>query len=329
MSTPPPAEDAAFKRPDKQLPEAEELAAWARQQLKLGSDRPWTLISARHRLGKLFFEVEEKNGTGSRRLVAKVSKTDRRKGTFDILSRLWKAGLRPPSPYTTVEPVAYLPERKLLLQERAPGRPLLELVLAQPEAQADAAAKAARWLIALQNLDIQAAESADLACDIDKCCLELGGALAARAGQIRRLNEQVSAGLERAGRDLLPSHGDFHPLNIYLADTGRVTGIDLDTFGLRRPVADVAYFLAQAALMGYMQKRSFAATATVRDVFLKTYEAEASRHLPRDVLGALMAGAFVRSLHYDVCILKTDRRFDEQWLTAAERCVAGDFALAE
>src|SRR5262249_56097425 len=87
-----------------------------------------------------------------------------------------------------------------------------------------------------------------------------------------RLAAGARAGLE-AGHltPLVPSHGDFHHKNVFITVDGRVTVIDFDTFGLQEQAADVAYFLAQTAIMGYRSRGSFAATNRARHCFLQAY----------------------------------------------------------
>src|SRR5688572_15011961 len=126
----------------------DELVEWTRLQLGIGPDRPWRVMNSRQKIGKTLFEVDE-NG---KRLIGKVSQSERAAGTFEKLSLLWKAGMRPPSKCIVSEPLAWLPERKLLLQSKADGVQFIDLIRERSPRALQGAAQAGQWLHALQSL---------------------------------------------------------------------------------------------------------------------------------------------------------------------------------
>jgi hypothetical protein len=77
----------------------------------------WNVIRSVMKLRKILFEAEW-NG---RRIIGKVSKSDRAKTAYESFQIVWKCGLRPPARHTVVEPIAWIPERSLLILEKAPG----------------------------------------------------------------------------------------------------------------------------------------------------------------------------------------------------------------
>ena len=112
-------------------------------------------------------------------------------------------------------------------------------------------------------------------------------------------------------------------MNVFIADGGRVTAIDLDGFGLQERASDAAYMLAQMAIMGYFRRGSFAATAHARYCFLRAY-LEAMPTLSHQRLALYLGIYFLQSLHYELCILgKESRELVEPWLDSAERCLLG------
>ena len=118
---------------------------------------------------------------------------------------------------------------------------------------------------------------------------------------------------------LVPSHGDFHSKNVYITDDGRVTLIDLDTFGRQEPAADVAYFLAQTAIIDYHRHRSFVVSKQHRDCFLHCYLG-ASPPIPHDRLALHLGITFLQSLHYELCVLHTGNfAIVDLWLRNIER----------
>jgi Ser/Thr protein kinase RdoA (MazF antagonist) len=117
-------------------------------------------------------------------------------------------------------------------------------------------------------------------------------------------------------------------MNVFLAEHGRVTVIDFDTFSARERAADVAYFLAQAAIMGYLDKGSFNATSGVRSAFLAEYQRSARCEFDAARLGLYIALAFLQSLHFETCILHTgNSSIVDPWLKSAEQCLEGDIEL--
>ena len=92
-----------------------------REELGLDGDRPWSLISARTKLGRVLFEIEEETTWGPRRLIGKLGKRERAVNLYQTLLSLRDAGFRPPARITVPEPVACLPERGLVLQEKVAG----------------------------------------------------------------------------------------------------------------------------------------------------------------------------------------------------------------
>src|SRR5262245_13882511 len=117
-----------------------ELVRWAR--CELGIQRPWKVIGSHNKLSKTLFEFEE----DSLRFIGKISKSQNTAGTFDLMKRIWNAGMKPPSPYQIAEPVAWLPERLLLIQSKAEGTPVIQLVRDRSPFAMEAVEQAAAWL---------------------------------------------------------------------------------------------------------------------------------------------------------------------------------------
>ena len=318
--------DPVFTQPGKrQAADIAEIIGRVRAELGFGDDRPWRLVSSRLKLTKTFFEVEELTPAGPRRLIGKVSPSKSAQTAFNSMRLLWDAGLRPPSLFTVAEPVAYLPDRFLLLQEKAPGVQLLQKIKAG-EAHPGDAHCAADWLTALQRLDVPAEPSVSPGFNLESCRQELPAALPEHAARLERLVNSIAAAVEPR-TTLVPSHGDFHPMNVYIA-ADRVTAIDLDTFAAREPMTDVAYFLAQSAIMGFLMKGTFDVTSALRRAFVDAYEQNSSIAPDRSRIGLQMALAFVRSLHYDFCILHTHPEAAVvPFLDAAARALEGDIGI--
>jgi aminoglycoside phosphotransferase len=295
----------------------------ARAELKIPVVRPWRLVSARRKLGKTLFEVEEGLPGGSRRLIGIVSKSERVPHAFDALRRVWAAGMQPPASFTVVEPVLYLPERACMILEKAPGVLLWDAQKALAPALIDWTRLAGQWLSMLHNLQVDAPVWRDHQPRVQRWSRELADVAPQWDGRIRALAERALGMLqEERELELVPSHGDFHSGNLFISES-RVTGIDLDKFARRDRAFDVAYYLAQTACMGYWEDGSFERTLGIRDCFLKSYCEHAHYTPSPERLAPYIATTLIQNLHFELRVYKTDRNhIIEPWLAAAERCLA-------
>ena len=309
-----------------------QLAACVLPHLASGHARSCELVRwIKRRRRKLVVEIEaadpHEKGNPPLRYIVKMRRRDGTRGSFVALSRLWEAGFRAPSPYTVPRPVAYIADQGLLVQEKAPGALLLDIIIRGGDGATDAMVRAAGWLAALHTSAVEAPPRPPVGKHTRAALVgslgELTEILPAQASRFTCLAASALEQLESADPSpLVPSHGDFHPNNIFITPTGQVTAIDFDTFGRQESAADVAYFLAQTAIMGYFHLGSFAATSEVRDCFLGAYE-NAVSPVPRRRLALY---AFLQCLlpDYELWVFRKDKPADmESWLEISERCVLG------
>ena len=251
----------------------------------------WRIVSSHMKLRKTLFEAEF-NG---RRVFGKVSKSKRARSTFGSLQKLWQAGMRPPSRYTVTEPLGWIEERSLLLQERAPGSSILDSMQRREDIVAHAR-DAAAWVRCLWAMDVDTPVVSFDADQVAQRAAELSGAVS--DPRIERMAARACDVLSLPATAPVPSHGDFHPMNVFVSPD-RVTAIDLDTFSCREREFDVAYFLAQFAIFGLHVYGDFNATRSAREAFL-----DSCGPVDEQRLAAHMAWTLLGSLHYDACILK-------------------------
>ena len=131
-------------QPTDSLADFSVLAAYVLPHLNGGRIRSGKLVRwFKRRPQKLVVEVEtaapDAAGGASVRYIVKLHRGDRTRAIYEALSRLWEAGFRPPSPYTVVRPVAYIADPGLLVQEKAPGVLVRDLILRKEDGAADAA----------------------------------------------------------------------------------------------------------------------------------------------------------------------------------------------
>ena len=281
------ASDPAFAGAKRVGEDVDALLTAARQEL--GGE--WHVVSSRMKLRKTLFEADF-NG---RRVIGKVSKSRNAQTAFASLRKLWEAGLRPPTRYTVTEPLAWLEEYSLLVQERAPGVSMLDL-LERREDMVPHACGAAAWLRCLWSLDAEA-DIVDFRADhVASRTAELSQVIPDE--RLEHMAERASAVLGVPPKEYVASHGDFHPMNVFVSQD-RLTAIDLDTFARREREIDVAYFLAQLANFGLKVQGTLAATRQAREAFL--FECGP---VNEERVSAYMAWTLLNSLHYDTCILK-------------------------
>jgi hypothetical protein len=321
------AESPAFakgKPPDEDMTEVLE---WCRARLPLPPGHEWVLISATRKFGKTLFEIEDRGPDGSMRVIGKIGREERMRVTFEALTSLWNAGFCPPAEFTVTKPVAFLPERHLLLQEKAPGVELFAKFRAQAPDAAEATGKAAEWLARLHSATVPHQRWRE-PLELEKWISELSSVIPGSAARMERIGTAVRAELARRTPDIVPAHGDFHLLNIFIAEDGRVTAIDIDKFGGRDRAEEVGYSLCQTACICFHRLGSFEVSLPARRDFLRAYEAASGVTVPRKVAGAHMAATLLKNLHFDLYACKTGHiEIVDPWLQAAEHCLHGDLDI--
>jgi aminoglycoside phosphotransferase (APT) family kinase protein len=300
----------------------QELLSWSRDKLGLDGSRKWRLISARRKLGKILFEIEEQTPSGAKRLIGKFGKTERADSLYRTLRSLREAGFAPPNLYTVPEPVAFVPELGFVLQEKVPGKPALHLLTGSNDESISAARACAGWLRNLHQAGVAAAVSKPDLQFVSDWAADLAAEQLDRSAQIYKIAEAIQNELRLPASKLLPSHGDFHPMNIFIAGTERVTGIDMDKYALREPEADIGWFLTQTAGLGFFEKRSFSCTEHVRRMFLDEYQAGTASPIQPRRVALYMAMVFIKNLHFELVLLKTGRtEYVAPWLKAAAAAI--------
>jgi aminoglycoside phosphotransferase (APT) family kinase protein len=192
-----------------------------------------------------------------------------------------------------------------------------------------AATDSAKWLAALHRCGLTADEAQPDANPVWNWANDLASIQRFEAGRIHRIAQAILRELAKPVSGRVPCHGDFHPMNIFIANE-RVTGIDIDKFALREPESDVAWFLMQTAAQDFFKNRSFDCTEEARQTFVETYEAEIGRPIRPQRVGLYMAMAFLKNLHFELVLLKTGRNeYAQPWLRgAAAALLEGNLHLA-
>lgn len=199
--------------------------------------RPETETFATRRPDQLTIPLVTASGT---KVVAKFFTSDRGAQTFANMNALWASSFgaqrQPPG---LPQPLDFLPDCGALIMERLEGRPLAEL-----HASAQEHFEPALRLLA----DLHQCNATPVVKRSSRSIVRSAERKAARIAELSpthaTLAKELAAALE-AGRvkerELVPSHGDFSPRNIFVG-ADRLAVIDWDRFQLADPARDVVYF---------------------------------------------------------------------------------------
>lgn len=262
-------------------------------------------------------------GDGGKTFIAKWHEPDEGACVYSLLRALWDAGFAHDEALRIAEPWEYIDGKNILLQMEARGLPLLsfmdDLVAALGPVQ-----MAARWLAKLHTLpNFQPACSEfnalspvaignTLRRHHDALCERLPSLALRFHAVARRINHALA---ERSVGGTVPTHGDYHPKNIYVHDNN-ITLIDFDRFALSHAERDLGYFVAQSMTMSYAQHGSFQQIANWNSAFLDEYQ-RCGVPINAGLLGAYVGLAFVEVLFYRLCVRPVaDDSFVTEWLDA-------------
>jgi hypothetical protein len=274
--------------------------------LRIAACRPQVMRYARGSRCTIRYELDhlpEQVGRGwPGMVVAKTYRDDRGQNAYHGMRALWSSELSRSSAVAIAEPLAYLPELRVLVQGPVAGdRTLKDLICSWLQRGTPAAldelsaylARAAEGLAALHGCGVAYGETVTLECEVAEIrsrierlarfTPELSGAAAPLLARV------VHLAAEHPADSVRPSHGTFRPAQVLLHQ-GLVGFIDFDGFCRAEPALDVARFRAGIKDCGMRAQSTAgvgippspeATTATmtaleaVCDRFLRCYEAVA------------------------------------------------------
>lgn len=256
--------------------------------------------------GQIYFRRADEPLVETEDIVIKVYGSDRGGRALQTLKQLWRTGFRSPAKNRVPQPYGYLPNEGALLQATAPGTSLGDLVRTDDSSLESAAARAAAWLVELQGspLDGECRDLAGEAESAQRWGRELAGIFPNHADRLQSLCGRMLPALQSDRVPLAPSHGDYHPMNIFLTPSV-TTVIDFDTFALREAAFDVGYAIGQLLIMSYFQAGGFEPGAAAAMAFWNHYQLTGTA--PWDRVAVQIARTFLQSLHYELHTLRNNR----------------------
>jgi len=171
-------------------------------------------------------------------VVAKQFPAGGGESTFANMQELWRSSFgerrRPPG---LPRPIDYLPDIRVVIMERLPGHPLIDL----GPLDASVIASAVRLLASLHECDAHPSRRRSSR-GIVRSVKRKAERVAQLAPQFASSFRELAGALEAArveDLELVPSHGDFSPRNILVASQ-RLALIDWDRFQRADPARDIA-----------------------------------------------------------------------------------------
>lgn len=245
-------------------------------------------------------------------VIGKVYRDERGERLFRLQQALWHDGFGPHAPDRIHVPraLAYVPEMRMVVQERAAGATLNALVTApglrtRIVRSAEGLAKLHNLPTPLPGFPSKDGEPfghyllADELANLDRFMHELAQVRPHSAAAVSGLRDALRAWGQRlpAPEAVTPIHRDFYYSQV-LFDGPRLVLIDFDLFALGDPAIDVANFIAHLHFLGLDRLGHLDALAAEASAFMEAY----ARYRPVDAaflhrVAFYRAATFFRLLH--------------------------------
>jgi aminoglycoside phosphotransferase (APT) family kinase protein len=194
------------------------------------------------------------------------------------MAAIRRAGFGPDAEFSIPEPVAYLPESRLLLQENVAGRSATDLFLSDDvNDRLRMSERCAKWLARFHTVAPRSGPTVDLGSyqlDIEHWSRRIagsGGACADKAGELRRRLEVAVSRIRDVGR--CASHGSLSHHQV-IAANGRTVTFDWDHHAVADPAFDVARFVVYLRRLALRCHGSVRGLDAPSDVFLEAYRSQ-------------------------------------------------------
>src|SRR3989454_4273847 len=199
------------------------------------------------------FEIALGTTTGFRSLIGKVYATDRA-DVYEAMERIWRAGFRQDQEFSIPRPQGYLPELRLLLQEKIEGTRAKEIFLkASDRDRAVTAERCARWLVRFHATAPKAGPVFEISKHLAtlerraRHIAEVAQPLGEKAGRL--FDRLVIAAARLSSIEMCAGHGSYSHDQVILADglpfnggKGHTITFDWDGYDVADPCRDVARF---------------------------------------------------------------------------------------
>lgn len=247
-----------------------------------------------------------------------------------LLFALWNAGFDGRQGLAIAEPLGYISSKHILLQRRANGVPLLDRLTASPM-DVHSAHTAGRWLGKFHSTASLPVFGPSVQTEIERittCARDAASSAPTFRSQILQLAAETARVQHSAVSSLVPTHGDFHPKNIFVS-RHCLTVIDFDRFTRSHRERDLGFFLAQSMTMPRQPANQLNRAGKWNTAFLDGYTNE-TQSPDSALLHSYIVSALLEILFYKLCVRPSaDYSFLPGWLAFCEDLFARtDFAFA-
>lgn len=290
----------------------------------VGCDLQEVRKQRRKRIVTYALRYRDGRGEHEASIVVKLYGSDRGRGALEHMQTLWAAGFQPPAPFRVPRPYGYSAGQGALLQGVAGGTPWADFLGGELRALLEASRRAADWLIHLEGTSVAAPSRGpeEAAQDIRRFATELSAAFPQHADRLGGLAERLARRLGGRPARVVPSHGDFHPKNVFLEESA-VTVIDLDTFAAREAGYDAGYAVGQLLVMSRFRLGSFEPGARAAAAFVARYAEQGGA--PWESVATHAARTLMQSLHFELCTLRNGKvELLPLWPVLAEELMESD-----
>jgi aminoglycoside phosphotransferase (APT) family kinase protein len=231
-----------------------------------------------HRGNRCTVDITLQTTTGKRELIGKVYAEDRPE-VYRAMRHISQSGFGPEEEFSIPQPLSYVPEMHLLLQEKVQGPLAKEIFLhGSNQSRATAAERCARWLAQFHATDPQAERTFNLSDHLvswqrwPQKIATLTRSLADKSYELLRQLQTAASALE--GAEVCAGHGSYSHRQIILGESRTVT-FDWDGYCLADPSRDVARFIIGLRRLALGRLGSIRALDAAATVFQRAYIAAA------------------------------------------------------
>lgn len=228
--------------------------------------------------------------------------------TNQWLHRLTEAGFAPPNRLRVTPARWWSSAHRTQIADLARGSAWGTWLTVSDSEREESSIAVADWLTALQRLPVVLEDRTNHRSlpIMRKEATRLADAFPDASPTLDWIVEATSHHLNTEPSSLVASHGDLHLDELFVAP-GKplvVTGVDLDTAGLRRPSFDVGFALAMLLVSSWIRTGSFHIGASAGHAFWRRW---AATGMDSEAVPAQIARSLVMSLHFELVAYRTGR----------------------
>jgi hypothetical protein len=225
-----------------------------------------------HRRRRCVVDLTLQTTTGKHELIGKVYATDR-SDVYRAMAVVSQSGFGPEAEFSIPQPLAYLPELHLLLQEKVHGQHVTEIFSKGSKGErARATERCAKWLAHFHMHAPMSGPVFVLTHEVmEGWANRLDKPVGWLADKARLLFQRLEIAASALGpTEMCPCHGGYWHEQIILTEA-RVVTLDWDNHCIAHPSRDIAKFIIELQQLALYSHGSMKALDTAIEAFYQTY----------------------------------------------------------